>query len=119
MRKSIKAALLSAMVFPGIGHFSLKKPAHGAVLSGVSIVCLYFILATVVDMAQQLSVRIQSGDIPLDTTIISTMLYDQLAGNDGQGINIASFLLVICWLVGIVDSFRIGLLRGNSDDLSE
>jgi hypothetical protein len=33
MKKSMKAALLSAFVFPGAGHFFLKKHITGTVLA--------------------------------------------------------------------------------------
>ena len=108
MSKSLKAALLSALVFPGIGHFSLKKPLQGSLLSGIAIVCLYFLLAAVVDIAQGLSVKIQSGEIPFDVTTINELVHQQLAGNDGQLVNIPSLLLMICWVVGVIDAFRIG-----------
>lgn len=118
MNKSLKAALLSALVFPGAGHFSLKKPVQGALISGVAMVCLYFILNTAVDIAQQISIKIQSGEVPLDVANISEMVSQDLAGSDGQGINMAALLLVICWVVGIADSVRIGWSRGNSQDAS-
>jgi hypothetical protein len=113
MSKSLKAALLSALVFPGIGHFSLKKPLQGSLLSGITIVCLYFLLTAVVDIAQRLSVKIQSGEVPFDVTKISELVSQQLAGSDGQLVNIPSLLLVICWVVGVVDSFRVGWLQAK------
>jgi hypothetical protein len=118
MSKSLKAALLSALVFPGIGHFSLKKPLQGSLLSGIAIVCLYFLLAAVVDIAQRLSVKIQSGEVPFDVTKISELVSQQLAGSDSQLVNIPSLLLVICWVVGVIDSFRIGWSQGETGDAS-
>ena len=98
MNKSLKAALLSALVFPGVGHFSLKKPIQGVLLSGVSIICLYFLITTSVDIAQQLIVKVQSGEIPMDVVKMSEIVSQQLEGSDGQRINIPSYLLVICWV---------------------
>ena len=118
MSKSLKAALLSALVFPGIGHFSLKKPVQGVLLSGVAIVCLYLLLTTAIEIAQQLSVKVQSGEIPMDVEKITEMVSQQLAGSDDQRIKMPSLLLVICWVVGVVDSFRIGWSQGNSADSS-
>ena len=40
MKKSMKAALLSAFVFPGAGHFFLKKHITGTVLA-VFIISLF------------------------------------------------------------------------------
>ena len=117
MNKSLKAALLSALVFPGVGHFSLKKPIQGVLLSGVSIICLYFLITTSVDIAQQLIVKVQNGEIPMDVVKMSEIVSQQLEGSGGQRINIPSYLLMFCWIVGIIDSVRIGWSRGNSDDL--
>ena len=118
MNKPLKAALLSAFVFPGIGHFSLKKPVMGVLLSGVAIVCLYFLSIAVLEVVDQLSAQIQSGEIPMDVEKINDMVSRQLLESDDQRINISSLLLAICWLVGIADPFRIGWSQRNSDDSS-
>ena len=115
----MKAALLSALVFPGIGHFSLKKPVQGVLLTGVSTICLYLLLSSAVEIAQQLSVKIQIGEIPMDVETITEMVSQQLEGNYNRRINIPSILLLICWVVSIVDSFRIGWSQDNSDDSSK
>lgn len=118
MRKSLLAALLSALVFPGAGHFALKKPVQGVLLSAVTIVCLYFLLTTTVEIAQQLIVKIQLGEIAMDIITIREMVSQQFTGIDDQRINMPSLLLVICWVVAIVDSFRIGWLQDKRDDES-
>ncbi|SHK14431.1 hypothetical protein SAMN05216369_0657 [Marinobacter antarcticus] len=118
MSKSLKAVLLSALVFPGIGHFSLKKPLQGSILSGITIVCIYFLLAAVVDIAQELALKIQSGEVPLDVIQISELVSQQLAGSNGQRVSIPSLLLVVCWVVGVIDSFRIGWSQGKTADTS-
>jgi hypothetical protein len=109
---------LSVLVFPGVGHFSLKKPVQGLLLSIVSIVCLYFLLTITVELVQQLSVKIQSGEIPMDVAKISDIVLQQIVDRDDQRINMPSLVLLICWVLGVVDSFRIEWLRGHTDDLS-
>jgi hypothetical protein len=118
MNKSLKAALLSALVFPGIGHFWLKKPLQGSLLSGASIICLYFLLTAVIDIAQRLSAQIQSGEIPFAVTKITELVSQQLAGSNGQLVDISSLLLVIFWVVGVVDSFRIGWSQEKTGEAS-
>jgi uncharacterized membrane protein len=108
MSRSLKAALLSALILPGVGHFWLRKPLQGTLLSGITLACLYVLLSTVMEITQQISQQIQSGEIPLDVTLISELVTQQLAGNNGQLINIPTLALVICWVVGVLDSFRIG-----------
>ena len=116
MRKSLKAALLSALVFPGAGHFLLKKPVQGILLSGMAVICLYFLLTAVVKIAQELSIKIQSGEVPLDIAKINELVSHQLAESDSHLVNIPSILLVIFWIIGVVDSFRIGHSQGTIDD---
>ena len=108
MSKSVKAALLSALVFPGVGHFLLKKPVQGVLLSGAALVCVYSLVSTALEIAQAISAKIQSGEVPLDVAKINELVSKQLTVGDGQLINIPTLLLAICWVVGIVDSYKVG-----------
>ena len=40
MKANLKAALLTAIIYPGAGHFSLKKHLIGAIFAGVFSVLL-------------------------------------------------------------------------------
>ncbi len=111
----MKAALLSAMVFPGVGHFFLKKYVTAIVLAGATFVSLYWVISKTVERALQITEKIQQGEIQLDVTAITEILSKQSTGTEAQLLNIASVALIICWLIGIVDSYRIGRLQVNSD----
>ena len=54
MSQSLKAALFSAFVFPGSDHFLLKKPIHGSLLAGVSILCVWALLSTALEKLRKL-----------------------------------------------------------------
>lgn len=114
MTPSSKAALISALVFPGCGHFYLKKHIVGALLAGISLVGVYLLISTAMEAAQVISLKIQSGEIPLDIDRIRAEIYKQSAASGSTTIEIATWLLGICWLVGIVDSFRLGRQRGQA-----
>ena len=115
MKQSLKAALISAFVLPGGGHFFLKKRVQGALLSGVTIVCTWVLLSAALERAQEISLKIQSGEIPLDIARITDAVTKQTTGDGAQLIDIATYLLGICWLIGIVDSFRVGRLLDKDD----
>lgn len=108
MKKSIKATLLSALVFPGLGHFLLKNYIAGFALSGTALAALYFIMTRTVDRAMQVVDKIQSGEIPADAAVITDLVEKQSQGAGAQPLNIATLVLLIVWLIGIVDAFRIG-----------
>jgi len=108
MTSPLKAALISALVIPGGGHFYLKKHFIGALLAGITLVCIYLLLSTAMEAAQAISLQIQSGEIPLDIGRIQQAISEQTAARGSITTRAATWLLVICWLVGIADSFRLG-----------
>jgi len=110
MTKTSKAVLLSALVFPGAGHFYLKKKITGIVLVGLALFGLYSIVATILGRAQQIADKIVSGEIQPDMTIIAELVTNQSAGNPSQSLNMATIVLIIAWVIGMVDSYRVGRL---------
>jgi hypothetical protein len=107
MRKSIKVILLSALVLPGAGHFLLKRYLAGMVLAGTALVCFYFIISEILQRALEISDKIQRGEIQPDVTAISDLLSHQPVSDNAHLINIAWTILIITWLTGIVDSYRV------------
>lgn len=108
MSKALKAALLSGLVFPGIGHFVVKKPLKATLVMGVSIICVYVMVSTAVEFAQEISLKIQNGEIPLDINRISEAVSEQQAQGQATSGRWPPLLLLIAWLFGIVDSYREG-----------
>lgn len=111
MSKAIKAALLSALVFPGTGHLLLKKYLHAVVLIGASFSVLYLMISRLIEIALQISEKIISGEVGPDVVAISELIIKQVAVTETRLLNIAGVVLVIIWLISIVDSYRIGRLQ--------
>jgi hypothetical protein len=114
MSQSLKAALFSAFIFPGSGQFLLKKHIRGALLASVSILCVWVLLSTALEKAQEISRKIQSGEIPLDITRITEEVSRLAAGSGALQAEIATYVLLICWLVGIVDAYWAGRLQDKA-----
>lgn len=108
MNRSTKAALLSALVLPGAGHFYLKKYLIGSVLAAVFGAGLYYLTATAFTKAVAISEKIQHGGVPLDFSAISELVSTQTAGVDDPLLRFLPYLLLVCWLIGVVDSYRLG-----------
>ena len=119
MSKSLKAALLSALVFPGSGHFMLRKHVAGVFLAGVSAICVYVFLSTALEIAQEISLKIQTGEIPLDVARITEAISTQIAATDTGYVGISTYVLAACWLLGIGDSYRVGRLQDKADHANE
>ena len=108
MNKSMKAALLSAFVFPGVGHFFLKKHIAGTVLAGSAFASLSLVISETVERALQIFDKIQSGEVQPDVAAITEFVTKQSSGTDATLLNIASAVLIISFLAGIADSYRVG-----------
>jgi hypothetical protein len=111
MATSIKAALLSALVFPGAGHFFLKKHIRGIILTSTTFASLYFLISGVVEKALQITDKIQRGEVQPDAAAITELVSAQPTGSEMQIITLASYVLLIAWLIGIVDAYRIGRIQ--------
>ena len=107
MKRSTKAALLSGLVFPGIGHLYLKRYVPGVILLAGAASAIYYIASVTVSMALEIVGRIQSGGVPLDATAIADLVSRHSSGIE-QSTSLASYALLACWVVGIVDSYRQG-----------
>jgi hypothetical protein len=114
MTKSVKALLLSALAFPGAGHYYLKKPLLGTLLAGISLLCIYLLFTTSLEIAEDLSKKIQAGEIPLDVNRLEQELTKGPAGKSSL-IDISTYVLEACWLIGVADSFRVGRAKDKAD----
>jgi TM2 domain-containing membrane protein YozV len=113
MKKSTKAALFSALVFPGIGHFYLKRYIPGSIIFGIAAACTYYIVTKSIDRAFEIVDKIQSGAVPPDLVTINEMVSKQSAGADAGLMNLATLLLGIIWVIGIVAAYLAG--QGEKD----
>jgi len=117
VKKSTKAVLLSAFVFPGAGHFFLRKYISGIVLVGASFAGIYIMISKTIERALEITEKIQSGDIRPDVAAIAEMVSKQPTGADAQLLKYATAVLGICWLIGIIDSYRVGCVRDKNDEV--
>lgn len=114
MTRASKAALLSGLVFPGVGHFVLKQYLRGSVLALSALVASAVIVTRVFQQALTIIDRVNSGDIPVETGAITEMLSNTTSGTDSFIENTAVIVLGLCWLIGIIDSYRLGVAQENS-----
>lgn len=108
MKKPMKAALLSAFLYPGAGHFFLKKYTLAGIFSCTFSVPLYFIISEIMVKAEQIVEQITKGEIPLDIAAISASLSNSITGANAQELNIKMYALAIIWIIGIIDAYRLG-----------
>lgn len=115
MKRASKAILLSALVFPGAGHFYLKRWVEGALLSGAAAWALYIIVSVVLNTALDIVGKIESGAVAADTSVISEQITQQLQATGGAT-DLATMVLIGCWFIGILGSYWQGREKQASDE---
>ena len=116
MKQSYKAALFSALVYPGSGHLMLKLYPMGLLLAGTATGCLGVLVFRAFTIAGTISDRILMGEIPLDIARINEEISMQIAAGGSTMVTIATWLLVFCWLAGTADAFRLGRRQDRADN---
>lgn len=106
MKETTKVTLLSALVFPGIGHLVLKKYLIAlAFIVSFSYLLLGFI-TEIVEKAQHVIDSVVRGDIPMELIAIRQALIDQ-GTLDSPNLSTNVFLLLLIWIIATFDAYRL------------
>ena len=116
VKYSIKAALLSGLVFPGVGHLYLRRWLRGVVLAAGAFAASYFLVSVAVNSAVDIAGKIQAGDVPPNAEAISALVSKASKSNE-RSTDIATMILLALWAIGIVDSYREGRARDRAKKL--
>ncbi len=116
MKKSVKAALWSAFAFPGAGHLAVRSYGRGLALLGATVAAIYYLIRYIessglIDKVNDVVYKMLSGEVPADSATAERLLD---LGPDPIGVQIASWLILACWIAGIVDSCWIGLQQDRA-----
>lgn len=111
MNKPMKATLLSGLVYPGVGQLLYQAYWRALGLILVFSVAVYFYVEEVVSKYQPILDKVKSGEVALN----SQALVAEIAKNpiilDHQLVSTLTYILITCWLVGIVDAYRLGIKK--------
>lgn len=103
MKAKTKAVLISALLFPGLGHFVLKRAMRGCLFIVPTLLAIGVLLRTTLTLADQLVAEIESGVLPLDIPLIMERI--SATGTGDASTHVASLLIVVCWLGSILDAW--------------
>lgn len=124
MNKATKAALFSALIFPGAGLWWLKHYWRACVFIIPGGLALWYITRNLYAIINQVMEKLVSQSLMIDplnmdqTTAAITRLVDQIIAEQNLHLSFASNLLVACWLCSIASSYFVGKkmdLTGNSN----
>lgn len=110
MKKSVTAALLSLLVFPGTGHVWLNKRKTGFSIIFISLIALFILLIEIYKVVMDVLGDINTGRIDINPDQLTATIMAHIANNSGS-LNTALTLLIACWIISTLDAFRIGLQK--------
>jgi hypothetical protein len=106
MNRSVIAALLSALVFPGAGHFYLRRPVRALAFLLPAMGAVLYFLSRVATQVDAMVGLVMSGDLPLDPVAIGARLEN--SGIDSPMMHFAIVVMIVCWIGAVVDSALLG-----------
>lgn len=106
MKRSLKAALLSGLVFPGLGHFVLRRPLRGLLFLLPMAVATLYLLRRVLQLADAILADLNSGALPFDPVAIAERVH--ASGGDDASITLTTWVCLLCWIGSVVDALWLG-----------
>ncbi len=118
VKKANKAALFSAIIFPGAGLWWLKHYGRASIFIVSAIGSLGYIITTLYNsIAPTYSKMLRDAEEGLIVIDMPTLLgmatklhhdiYQNLAAHQSQ-LNAAQFIFIACWLCSIASSYFVG-----------
>ena len=106
MSKTIKAALLSLLVFPGAGHFFLKKYTSAAMFISCFSIPLILVMIDIFQQTNKMMEQIINHQLPLDIYMMSEQLTN-LVMLTSQSLDTKAILMTSIWILSVLDTYRI------------
>lgn len=108
MNKAIKAALLSSLIFPGVGQISLGYKKRGWLIIFVNCVLVYLIISQIIQQARSIVEKMQQSNIALDMESITQQTSGLVGFSDNSSLNTLLVFLIFGWLISIIDAYILG-----------
>lgn len=102
MKPSLRAALLNAFIFPGVGHIHLKRTARGCLFLLPALAAALYFFAKLMERANDIVDQVTAGTMPLDPTLIAARLEN--ASGDSALMTASVVVIVVCWAGAIADA---------------
>jgi uncharacterized metal-binding protein len=108
MDNSLKGALLSGLVFPGLGQLVLKHYKRGAIIIIAVLISLFIVVVEAVQRALAILEEIQLEGSEISISSISEAASRASTTSGSLAFNLALSLAILLWIIGAVDAYRIG-----------
>ncbi len=106
MNRAPAAALLSALVFPGVGHFYLRRPRRAWLFLVPALIAAVIWFGDVATQVSTILDQVTSGAIAPDPVAIAAKLEKE--GGSSPLVHVAAIVFAVCWVGSIVDALLVG-----------
>lgn len=115
MNNSLKGALLSGLVFPGLGQVVLRHYRRGvAFILAVSIILLVIVVKAV-QQAFTLLEKIEAEGGVLSLNTIMNAAAQAPIPSESLTSKLLLFLLIFIWIIAVIDAYRVGKKKDKED----
>ena len=108
MKQSLKGGLLSALVFPGLGHLVLKSALRGWIYILLTLLCFGLLVSIIIPIVTSTVNEVTSGTLPADPNQLNRIVHEKMADSDGLRGTVALVGFVGIWLVALIDVILLG-----------
>ncbi len=112
---SLKGALLSGLVFPGLGQIFLKHHKRGVALILAVSVCMLVIVIKAVQQARIILDEIMMKGGAVDISTVRDASTEALRNSDNPALKLSLLFILLFWIIGIIDAF----ITGRKKDIKE
>lgn len=106
---------MSGLVFPGLWQVILKHYQRGIALMVTVLVSLLVIIVKALQQAFIILEKIELEGGPIDMSTISNAATQASTTSDNFMFNFVTTLIIICWILGVVDAYRIGKKKDKEE----
>ena len=117
MNNALKGALLSGLIFPGLGQIVLKHNKRGAAIIMTVLISLSVAVIIATKHALAILEKLESGGGELSMDNISNAALQASSFSGSLMLNLALLLVMLCWMIGTVDAYIIGKKKDMEERL--
>jgi hypothetical protein len=104
----MKGAVLSGLVFPGLGQIALKRYQRGVVFVLTTVAGLVVIVVNATRRAWRILETIEAGGGVVDEAAMSRAIAEATAWSGNLAFNLLLLAVTVCWIFAALDAYHIG-----------
>jgi hypothetical protein len=107
MHRSVTAALLSGLVFPGTGQIYLGRRRRGWLFALLALAAVLYLAGQLLGPALAMTDAVRSGALALDPDAIALWLAQH--GHSANGLHtLAVLVMLLSWIASTIDAWWLG-----------